>query len=78
VLAPVRRLEGIRDAATRGLRSYELLGDVESWTRPWTNTVRPCVRLDAYPFERSGVGTLASDAAAAAGRRLKDVVRSRS
>jgi CelD/BcsL family acetyltransferase involved in cellulose biosynthesis len=71
-------VESIRDAATRGLRSYELLGDVESWTRPWTNTVRPCVRLDAYPFERSGVGTLASDAAAAAGRRLKDVVRSRS
>lgn len=71
-------LESIRDAATRGLRSYELLGDAEAWTRPWTKTVRPCVRLDAYPFERSGVGMLASDAAVAAGRRLKDVVRSRS
>jgi CelD/BcsL family acetyltransferase involved in cellulose biosynthesis len=71
-------LETIRHAATRGLRSYEFLGDAESWTRPWTRTARPCVRLDAYPFERSGVGMLASDAAAAAGRRLKDVVRSRS
>ena len=70
-------LETIRHAATRGLRSYEFLGDAASWTRPWTETVRPCVRLDAYPFRASGMGVLASDAAAAAGRRLRDVVRSR-
>ncbi len=70
-------LESIRQAATRGLRSYEFLGDAESWTRPWTQTVRPCVRVDAYPFERSSVGKLATDAATAAGRRLRDVVRSR-
>jgi CelD/BcsL family acetyltransferase involved in cellulose biosynthesis len=71
-------LESIRDAARRGLSSYELLGDAEAWTRHWTTTARPCVRLDAYPFERSGVGTLASDAAVAAGRRLRVVARSRS
>ncbi len=71
-------METIRHAAIRGLRSYEFLGSAESWIRPWTNTVRPCVRLDAYPFERSGVGLLATDAATAAGRRLRDVVRSRS
>jgi CelD/BcsL family acetyltransferase involved in cellulose biosynthesis len=69
--------ETIRYAATRGLRSYEFLGNAESWIRPWTQTARPCVRLDAYPFEGSGVGMLAADAAAAAGRRLRDVVRSR-
>jgi CelD/BcsL family acetyltransferase involved in cellulose biosynthesis len=69
--------ETIRYAATRGLRSYEFLGSAESWIRPWTETARPCVRLDAYPFERSGVGMLATDAAAAAGRRLRDVVRSK-
>jgi CelD/BcsL family acetyltransferase involved in cellulose biosynthesis len=70
-------LETIRRAATRGLRSYEFLGDAESLTRPWTKTARPCVRLDAYPLQTSGVGTLATDAAAAAGRRLRGVVRSK-
>jgi CelD/BcsL family acetyltransferase involved in cellulose biosynthesis len=70
-------LETIRYAASRGLRSYEFLGDAESWTEPWTQEVRPCVHLDAYPFERWGVGVLATDAAAAAGRRLRHVVRSR-
>jgi CelD/BcsL family acetyltransferase involved in cellulose biosynthesis len=70
-------LESIRHADTRGLRSYEFLGDAESWTRPWTKTVRTCVRLDAYPLQTSGVGTLATDAAAAAGRRLRGAVRSR-
>ncbi|MEK6328293.1 MAG: GNAT family N-acetyltransferase [Actinomycetota bacterium] len=68
-------LETIRHAATRGLRSYEFLGDAESWTRPWTQTARPCVRLDAYPLRTSGVGLLATDAATAAGRRLRGVVR---
>jgi CelD/BcsL family acetyltransferase involved in cellulose biosynthesis len=70
-------LETIRGAAARGLRAYEFLGGAESWTRPWTKTVRPCVRVDAYPLQTSGVGTLATDAAAAAGRRLRDAVRSR-
>jgi CelD/BcsL family acetyltransferase involved in cellulose biosynthesis len=71
-------METIRHAAIRGLRSYEFLGSAEPWIRPWTDTVRPCVRLDVYPFERSGVGMLATDVAAAAGRRLRDVVLSRS
>jgi CelD/BcsL family acetyltransferase involved in cellulose biosynthesis len=70
-------LETTRYATTRGLRSYEFLGDAESWTRPWTQEVRPCVRVDAYPFETRGVGVLASDAAVAAGRRLRNVVLSR-
>ena len=70
-------LETIRYATTRGLRSYEFLGDAASWTRPWTEEVRPCVRVDVYPFAPRGVGVLASDAAAAAGRRLKNVVQGR-
>jgi CelD/BcsL family acetyltransferase involved in cellulose biosynthesis len=70
-------LETIRHAATRGLRSYEFLGNAESWTRPWTQTVRRCVRLEAYPFRAGGVGGLATDAATLGGRRLRDAIRSR-
>jgi CelD/BcsL family acetyltransferase involved in cellulose biosynthesis len=70
-------LETIRHAAARGLRSYEFLGNAESWTQPWTRDVRRCVHLEAYPFEARGVGGLAAGAAAVGGRRLKDAVRSR-
>jgi CelD/BcsL family acetyltransferase involved in cellulose biosynthesis len=70
--------ETIRHAATRGLHSYEFLGHAEPWTRPWTQRVRPCVHLEAYPFEARGVGGLATGAAALGRRRLRDVVRSRS
>ncbi len=70
-------LETIRHAASRGLRSYEFLGNAESWTRPWTREVRPCVHLETYPFRARGVGGLATGAAAMGGRRLRDAVRSR-
>jgi len=70
--------ETIRHAAARRLRSYEFLGRDEPWTRPWSRHVRPCVHLEAYPFEARGVGGLASHAAALGGRRLRGVVRSRS
>jgi CelD/BcsL family acetyltransferase involved in cellulose biosynthesis len=71
-------VETIRHAAARGLRSYEFLGHAEAWTRPWTRQVRPCVHLEAYPFEARGVGGLATHAAALGGRRLRSAVRSRS
>jgi CelD/BcsL family acetyltransferase involved in cellulose biosynthesis len=67
----------IRYAAATGLRSYELLGHQESWTRPWAADAHRCVRLDAYPFEARGVGALASDAATIGGRRLREAVRGR-
>jgi len=64
-------LETIRWAARRGLRSYELLGDVEPWTRPWTQLVRPCVSVRAYPGRTRGLAAFASDATAAATHRLR-------
>lgn len=36
-------------AATRGLDSYEFLGRPEPWTHNWTQSLRPCVSLRAYP-----------------------------
>jgi CelD/BcsL family acetyltransferase involved in cellulose biosynthesis len=70
-------LETIRHAALRELRSYEFLGNAESWTRTWTREVRPCVHLETYPFKARGVGGLATGAAAMGGRRLRDAIRSR-
>jgi CelD/BcsL family acetyltransferase involved in cellulose biosynthesis len=67
----------IRYAAAKGLRSYELLGHEEAWTRPWTTEARPCVRLDAYPFKARALGALASDAMTIGGRRLRQAVRGR-
>jgi CelD/BcsL family acetyltransferase involved in cellulose biosynthesis len=70
-------LETIRHAALRELRSYEFLGNAESWTRTWTREVRPCVHLETYPFKARGVGGLATGAAAMGGRRIRDAIRSR-
>ena len=70
-------LETIRHAAGRGLRSYEFLGNAESWTQAWTREVRPCVHLETYPFKARGMGALATSAAAVGRRRLRGVVRGR-
>ena len=55
-------LETVRYAATQGLRSYELLGTAEAWTRVWTETERECVALRAYPPRPGGVAAAALDA----------------
>jgi CelD/BcsL family acetyltransferase involved in cellulose biosynthesis len=70
-------LETIRHAATRRLRSYEFLGNAESWTRPWTREVRPCVHVETYPFKARAVGGLAAGAAVVGGQRLRAAIRSR-
>ena len=54
-------LETVRYSAERGLDSYELLGTVESWTRMWTETERPCVALRAYPPRAGGIAAAALD-----------------
>jgi CelD/BcsL family acetyltransferase involved in cellulose biosynthesis len=42
-------LAALRDAATRGLRACEFLGEVESWTRAWTTCERSIVAVRGYP-----------------------------
>jgi CelD/BcsL family acetyltransferase involved in cellulose biosynthesis len=69
--------ETIRHAARRGLRSYEFLGNAESWTRPWTREVRPCVHLETYPVKARAVGGLVAGAAVVGGQRLRAAIRSR-
>ena len=51
-------------AAERGLRAYELLGDVEAWIADfWTREQHDCVRLRSYPFNVRGAVAFAADAA---------------
>jgi CelD/BcsL family acetyltransferase involved in cellulose biosynthesis len=50
--------ETIRDAAERGLATYEFLGASEDWTRVWTETERPTVSLRVCPFRVGSVATL--------------------
>jgi len=42
--------ETIRDAAMRGLASFEFLGTIEPWVQVWTRQERPCVVLRGYPL----------------------------
>ncbi len=43
------RLEILRDAAERGLRSFEFQGKDAPWTYEWTKSVRPMVSVSAHP-----------------------------
>jgi CelD/BcsL family acetyltransferase involved in cellulose biosynthesis len=55
-------LETLRYAASRGLQSYEFLGSAEPWTEMWTDRVRPCVSVRAYPNNFRGAAALGWDA----------------
>jgi hypothetical protein len=54
----------------RGLRSYEFLGTPEPWIRIWTEQVRPCVAVRAYPARPAGAAALTVDLAEAGWRKL--------
>ncbi len=60
----------IGEAARRGLRTIEFLGEEEPWTRFWTRAARPCVAVRAYPWTANGVVTLADNALKYARRKI--------
>lgn len=57
------------------LRSYELLGTAEPWTEMWTEAVRACVSISAYPARAAGLAALCADLAPVAWRRLRRAAR---
>lgn len=58
-------------AATRQLRAYELLGNLEPWIAQfWTREQHDCVWVRAYPFNAQGAVAFAADAFTALRRRL--------
>ncbi|HLZ50689.1 MAG TPA: GNAT family N-acetyltransferase [Candidatus Acidoferrum sp.] len=67
--------ETIRYAASRGLASYEFLGNADNWTRVWTSAEIPTVTIRAYPFRMAGVATLAADTFRAVLRRFRTPVK---
>ena len=62
-------LHTLGHAAAQGLDSYEMLGSAAPWTAHWTRTLRPFVRVRAYPVSWAGARALWEDAAQAARRR---------
>lgn len=64
-------LESIERAADRGLDRYEFLGKSADWTRFWTSTERPRIRLNYYPRNAVGAAAIARDAAALAVKRIR-------
>ena len=63
--------ETIRYAASRGLASYEFLGNAHDWTRIWTPDEVQTVTIRAYPFRVRSVVALAVDAFQSALRRFQ-------
>ena len=64
------RLETIRYAAEHGLQSYEFQGKDAQWTHFWTKTVRPMVRLKAYPLTARGLWMRSYDTVRVGTRRV--------
>jgi CelD/BcsL family acetyltransferase involved in cellulose biosynthesis len=67
--------ETIRYAASRGLASYEFLGNADTWTRVWTSDEMPTVTIRAYPFRTRGVAALTVDTFQAVLRRVQAAVK---
>jgi hypothetical protein len=59
------RLHTIGHAASQGLMSYEMLGNAADWTAGWTRTLRPFVRVRAYPASWPSARALCADASRA-------------
>jgi hypothetical protein len=52
-------------AAAEGLRSYEFLGEPETWAKRFTDRVSGCRALRTYPLNAAGYAALCSDTAQA-------------
>jgi CelD/BcsL family acetyltransferase involved in cellulose biosynthesis len=55
--------ESIRHAALAGLATYEFNGDIEPWTRLWTEDALACCSIRIYPFSLSGAVAFLAQAA---------------
>jgi len=64
-------LETIKHAVAQNLERYEFLGKATGWTRTWTKTEHPAVRLRAYPYTIRGVTALMIDGVDIALKRMK-------
>jgi len=65
--------ESLRHAAVDGLASYEFLGGVAPWIRPWTSHERECVSVSVYPMTPQGLGALGGRALRHAFRKIRRI-----
>lgn len=70
-------LESIQRAAQRRLKRFEFLGKSAEWTRFWTQTERPRMKLLYYPWNGVGAAALVRDMVSLGRKRLKSRVKSR-
>lgn len=64
-------LHALGDAAKRGLKGFELMGDAEEWIADlWTREQHECRRIRTYPFSLPGLVAGLGDGFAWARRRL--------
>lgn len=64
-------LHAMSDAAARGLKGVELLGEVEPWiVEAWTRDATECLRVQTYPFNLRGLAALVKEGARWARHRL--------
>ena len=57
--------EAFGHAAAQGLRSYEYLGEPETWAKRFTDNQSGCRALRTYPLNAAGYAALCSDTAQA-------------
>ncbi len=63
--------ESLRRAAEEKLDSYEFLGGVAPWIKPWTSEERATVSLSAYPMSLAGASALSGRAVTSVIRRMR-------
>jgi CelD/BcsL family acetyltransferase involved in cellulose biosynthesis len=67
--------ETVRYATSRGLVSYEFLGNADRWTRIWTQDEIQTVTIRAYPFRIRGIAALTADGFQAVLRRFAEAMK---
>lgn len=65
-------LESVRYAMQRGLEGVDFLGTEAPWTKAWTERVRPCVAVRAYPAGLRSAVLLATEGAEHSWHHLKE------
>ncbi|RZV44254.1 MAG: GNAT family N-acetyltransferase [Acidimicrobiales bacterium] len=70
-------LETIKYAVNEGLDRYEFLGKAAGWTKTWTQTEHPAIRLRVYPYTLHGLTALLVDGTEIALKRLNEKIQNR-
>ena len=65
-------LHTVQYAAAKGLASFEFLGTADGWTQLWAEQERACIQVKIYPYNASGLLSLASSAMQKMSSRAKE------